>query len=64
MDDPTDAIQEIQTHQDLSSDFFHEIQWESLIIIPLQDFKKVDSEYLEDHAEMIAIGSLIEEGVE
>jgi hypothetical protein len=61
---PADAVEEIQAHHNLTSDFLDQIERESLVLVALQNFEKVDAEYLEDHAEVVAVGPLVEEGVE
>jgi hypothetical protein len=64
MDDSANSVQKVKSHENLASNFLHQIQWQSLIIISLQDLKQVYSEDFEDHTKMIAIGSLVEERVE
>lgn len=40
---PTDAVEEVESHQDLASYLFDQMQRKSLIVIALEDFEKVDS---------------------
>ena len=64
MDDPTDSIEKIKTHKNLPGDFLDKIKRKALVVIPLQHFKQVNSQNFKDHAEVIAVGTLVEEGVE
>jgi hypothetical protein len=40
---PTDAVEEVESHQDLASYLFDQMQRKPLILIALEDFEKVDS---------------------
>lgn len=64
VDDSANSIQKVEAHEDLSGNLFDEVEGESFVVVPFEDFEQVDSEYLEDHAEVVSVGSLIEEGVE
>lgn len=64
MDDPADAIEEVQSHQDLPGDLLDDIDRQSLAVVLLQDLPQVDPQDFEHHAEVVAIGPLVEEGVE
>ena len=64
MYDSTDSVEKVQTHQDLPCDFFYQIKGETFIVVSLENLEKIDSEYFEDHAEVIAVWSFEEEGVE
>lgn len=64
MDDSAYSVEEIQAHEYLSGDLLDHIERQAFVIVSLEDFKQVDSQDFEDHAEMIAIGPFVEEGVE
>ena len=64
MNDPADSIEEIKAHEDLPGDFLDKIKRKSLVVIPLQHFKQINSQDLKDHAEVVAVGTFVEEGVE
>lgn len=64
MDDPADSVQEIKSHQYLPSNFLDQIKGQSLVIIPLQDLKQVNTQNFKHHAEMISIRPLVQERVQ
>jgi len=64
MDDSAYSVEEVQTHKHLPGYLFDEIERQTLVVIAFEDFKQIDSENLEDHAEMVTVGSFVEEGVE
>ena len=47
----------------MSGDLLDEVKRQSFVVVAFEDFKQVDSKDFEDHAEMVAVGSFIEEGV-
>lgn len=44
--------------------FFDEVKRKSFIVVPLENFEEVDSQDLKDHTKVVAVGPLVEEGVE
>ena len=64
MNDPADSVEKVKTHKNLPGDFLDKIKRKTLVVIPLQHFKQVNSQNLKDHAEVVAVGTLVEEGVE
>jgi hypothetical protein len=64
MNNPADAVEEVQAHHNLTSDFLDQIEREPLVLVPLQNFEQIDAEDLEDHAEMVTVWALVEKGVE
>ena len=64
MDYSTDSVQEVKTHEDLSCDFLDKVKRKSFVVVAFEDFEEVDSKDFEDHAEVVAVGPLVEEGVE
>ena len=64
MNDPADSIEKIKTHKNLPGNFLDKIKRKALVVIPLKHFKQVDSQNLKDHAEVVAVRTLVEEGVE
>lgn len=45
-------------------DFFDDVNGQSFAVVFLEDFPQVYSENLEDHAEVIAVRTLVEEGIQ
>ena len=64
VDDSANAVEEVQSHHDLSGDLLDQVQRETLVVIALEHLEQVDSEDLKDHAEVITVGTLVEERVE
>lgn len=64
VDDSAYSVEEVQAHKDLSGDLLDEVERKSFVVVAFEDFEEVDAEDFEDHAEVVAIGTLVEEGVE
>lgn len=64
MNDLAFYMQEFKTYQDLLSDFFAELHGYSLVVIPLDDFEKIDGQNLENETEMIAIWTFEKKRIE
>lgn len=64
VDDIADSVEEIESHQNLPGDLLDKVEGKTLVIVPFEYFKKVDSKDFEDHAEVVAVGPLVEERVE
>ena len=64
MDNSTYSVQKIESHKHLPRDFLHKIKRKSFVIIPLQHLEKIDTQDFEDHTEMIAIWTFVEERVQ
>lgn len=64
MDHIADSVEEVESHQDLPGDLLDEVEGQALVVVPFEYFEEVDSQDFEDHAEVVAVGSLVEEGVE
>ena len=64
MNDPADSVKKIEAHQNLSANFFYQIQRQAFVVVPFQYLKQVDSQNLEDHTEVVAVRSLVKETVE
>lgn len=43
MDDSTDSIEEVQSHENLSTDFLDQIQRQTLIVVPFQNLEQIYS---------------------
>jgi len=41
--DPADAIEEVESHENLPCDFLDDVQRQSLVVVPLEHFEQVDS---------------------
>lgn len=63
MDDSADPMQEIQSLEHLPRNFLTDIHRNALVIVPFDDLQQVAAENLKNHAKMIAILSLMNEGV-
>jgi len=57
-------MQVVQTNQDLLGHSSHNWKRDSLVIVALHDFQKIDSENFKHHDEMLAIGTRVEEGIQ
>jgi hypothetical protein len=64
VNDPTYPVEEVEAHQHLSGDFLDDFYWEAFAVVLFEDLPEVDSEYFEDHAEVVAVRTFVEEGVE
>ena len=64
MNDSADSVEEIKPHQDLSCNFFDQIEWKSFVVISFQDLKQVYTKNFKNHAEMISIRGFVQERVE
>ena len=60
----TNSVEKVQSHKYLSCDFLDKVKRKPFVIISLEYFEQIDSQDLENHTEMIAIGSFVEERVE
>jgi len=64
VDDPADPMQVVQADQHLLPDLLADLHWNALVLIPLDDFQQVDTQDLEDHANMFAMRTPVQERVE
>jgi hypothetical protein len=64
MYDSTHPVEKIKPFEDLFRNLLTEAQRNSFEVIAFDDFKQIAAEYLEDHAEMIAIDGLVYESIE
>ena len=64
MDDSADSVEEVETHQNLSGDFLHQIKREPLVIVPFENFEQINPQNLKHHTKMISIRPFIQEGVQ
>ncbi len=64
VNDSADSVEEVETHQNLSGDFLHQIKREPLVIVPFENFKQINPQNLKHHTKMISIRSFIQEGVQ
>lgn len=59
-----DPVEEIQSHEYLPCDFLDDVDGEAFAVVFLQDLPQVYAQDLKHHAEVIPVGTLIEESVE
>jgi hypothetical protein len=64
MNNPTYSVQKIESHKHLPCYFLHKIKGKPFVIVSLEYLEKIDTQDFEDHTEMIAIWTFIEERVE
>lgn len=64
VDDLAHAVHVIQANQALSRQSPHQRQRHAAVVIALDDFEEVDAQDFEDHDEVLAIGSMVDEGVQ
>ena len=64
MDDLTHAMHVVETNQALLSQLSHQRQRNTLVLVSLDDLKEVDAENFENHDEMLAIRSVMDERVQ
>ena len=64
MDYSTNSIKKIKSHKYLSCNLFDKIERKPLVIISFKNLKQINSQNLENHTEMISIGSFVEKRIE
>lgn len=64
MDDSAESVEEIKTYEYLSGNFSAEVKRDTLVVVSLDDFQEIDTEDFEDKAEVVSVGSFVDEGVE
>lgn len=64
MDNIAESVQEIESDQHLLGNLSAEMEWDSLIIISLDDLQQVDTQDLKDEAKMISIRSLVDKRIQ
>mmetsp|Transcript_17712 Transcript_17712/g.16946 ORF Transcript_17712/g.16946 Transcript_17712/m.16946 type:complete len:230 (+) Transcript_17712:639-1328(+) len=64
VDDMAHPVHVVQPDQALPRHLSDQRQRHPLVVISLNNFQKVDSKDLEDHDEVFAVGSVVDEGVE
>lgn len=69
MNDLANTVQIVETDETLSSDFSAQVDGHllkenySFVLVLLDDLKEVHSQNLKDHAEVVSVGSFVDEGV-
>jgi len=64
MDDLAHAMHVVKSNEALAGQFSYKRERDTLIIIALDNLEKVHTEDFEDHNEMLAIGTMMNEGIE
>ena len=64
MNDLADAVKVIEPHQALFRHDASQGHRNSLVIVPLYDFKQVNAKDFEDHHEVLAVGTVVQEAVQ
>lgn len=64
MNDTTDPVQKVKSHQNLSGDLLDQIQRQSFIVVPFQDLEQVNTQNFKHHAEVVSVRSFIQERVQ
>ena len=60
----TNSVEKVQSHKYLPCDFLDQVKRKPFVVISLEHLEQIDPQDLEDHTEMVAIGSFVKEGVE
>lgn len=64
MNDSADPVEEIEAHKDLSCDLFNQIERKSLVVIPLEHFEQIYTQYFKNHTKMIPIRPFVEKRIQ
>lgn len=64
MNNLTDPMKVIQTNQALFGHDSYEGHWTAFVVVPLNDFKKVDAQDFENENKVLAVLAMVEEAVE
>jgi hypothetical protein len=64
VDHSADSVQEVQPHEHLAGDLLYYVDGKTFAVVFLQDLPQVNTEDLKHHAKVVAVWSLVEEGVE
>jgi len=64
MDNLTNSVQIIKSHEALFSHDAHKRQRNAFIVVALYHFKQVDAKDFEDHDEMLAVGPMMQEAIQ
>ncbi len=60
----THAMHIVKSDETLFCQGFDQGDWHSLVVVALDDLKEVDSEDLKDHDKVLAVGTVVDEGIE
>jgi len=64
VDNAAHPVHVVEANQTLASKFSHEGDGYTLVVITFDELEEVDTEDLENHDEMLAIGAVVDERVE
>jgi ascorbate-specific PTS system EIIC-type component UlaA len=64
MNHSADSIEEVKSHENLPCNFFDKVKRKAFVVIPLENFEKVDSQDLKDHTKVVAVRPLVKERVQ
>jgi hypothetical protein len=61
VNDSADSVEEIQPHHDLPGDFLDQIEWQSFVIVPFENFEQINTQNFKHHTKVISIGTFVQE---
>jgi hypothetical protein len=61
VNDSANSVEEIQAHHDLPGDFLDQIEWQSFVIVPFENFKQINAQDFKHHTKVISIGTFVQE---
>ena len=64
MNDSTDSVEEVKTHQHLPGDLLNQIKRKPLVVVSLEHFKQINPQNLKHHTKMISIRPFIQERIQ
>lgn len=64
MDHSAEPMHVIKTNQALSREFPDQREWDSLVVVPLDDFKEIHSKDFKHHHEVLSIWTVVNEAVQ
>ena len=64
MDDSAHSVQVVETDKDLLGHAAHQWQRDSAVVVAFHDFEQIHAKNFEDHDEVLAVGSRVNERVQ
>ena len=61
VNDSANSVEEVQAHQDLPGDFLDQIEWQSFIIVPFENFEQINTQDFKHHTKVISIRTFVQE---
>jgi hypothetical protein len=64
VNDSADSVEEVQAHHDLPGDFLDQIEWQSFVIVPFENFEQINTQDFKHHTKVISIGTFVQERIQ